>query len=167
MKRLALIIAFLIAFSFTVANAEEWICPNCEKNNTTNYCTTCGTKREETWICPNCELENDDAFCGNCGKTKPVDVSSLIGTWKASVGTNSRYFIFLNNGILLDITNEGAISPLLYSADTERITISQPDDQTEIRITDYIIKNNQLIISIFPIPYEKVSETVHFPVAKE
>ena len=62
----------LMSLAFCEASGEEWICPNCGKTNTTNFCTSCGTKRD-VWICPSCGTENSDAFCGNCGSPKPID----------------------------------------------------------------------------------------------
>ena len=66
------LVMVLMSLAFCEASGEEWICPNCGKTNTTNFCTSCGTKRE-VWICPSCGTENSDAFCGNCGSPKPID----------------------------------------------------------------------------------------------
>lgn len=76
MKRLFLI-CLVLSLSFSIALAEEWVCPNCGKSNTTNFCTSCGTKHD-VWICMNCGAENSDSFCGNCGAAKPADTSSLF-----------------------------------------------------------------------------------------
>lgn len=66
------LVMVLMSLAFCEASGEEWICPNCGKTNTTNFCTSCGTKRD-VWICPSCGTENSDAFCGNCGSPKPID----------------------------------------------------------------------------------------------
>lgn len=62
----------LLSVAFSTASAEEWVCPNCGNTNTTNFCTSCGTKHV-VWICPNCGTENSNAFCGNCGTAKPAE----------------------------------------------------------------------------------------------
>ena len=53
-------------------SASGWLCPNCGKENTGNFCPFCGTKRPpEEIICTECgevyPPEVDYAFCPNCG----------------------------------------------------------------------------------------------------
>ena len=74
-KLLAVLLALvmvLMSVSFSTSFAEEWVCPDCGKTNTTNFCTSCGAKHD-VWICPNCGTENSDAFCGNCGTARPAE----------------------------------------------------------------------------------------------
>ncbi len=74
-KLLAVLLVFamvLLSVAFCAASAEEWVCPDCGKTNTTNFCTSCGAKHD-VWICTRCGTENSDAFCGNCGAANPTD----------------------------------------------------------------------------------------------
>ena len=69
----------------TEGKSETWICPNCQKENTANFCIECGSAKPvaaETWICPNCQKENTTNFCTECGTAKPVD----DGTWTCENG---------------------------------------------------------------------------------
>ena len=52
--------------------AGTWICPNCQNENSGNFCSNCGTPRPDDghWICPNCQNENSGNFCSNCGTPK-------------------------------------------------------------------------------------------------
>lgn len=61
-------------FALSGDPSELWVCPNCEKENSGNFCTNCGTPRpveSSTWICPDCGEENDGNFCSNCGRKAP------------------------------------------------------------------------------------------------
>ena len=51
-------------------NADTWECPNCKKQVTGNFCSTCGAKKVEKKKCPNCgkEIEENAKFCPECGK---------------------------------------------------------------------------------------------------
>ncbi len=77
---LACVIALLFCIGCTSACAEGdgWICPECGKENTTNFCIKCGTKRPETIVCPDCgekyPADTEAAFCGNCGAKLRQDV---------------------------------------------------------------------------------------------
>jgi len=56
------------------APANTWNCPECENENSGNFCSNCGTKKPETkgpWACPSCNQENSGNFCSNCGTKKP------------------------------------------------------------------------------------------------
>ena len=56
------------------SDAEDtWICPECEAENTGNFCSNCGAAKPEdsTWSCPECGQENDGNFCSNCGTARP------------------------------------------------------------------------------------------------
>lgn len=66
------LVMVLLSVVICTASAEEWVCPDCGKTNTTKFCTSCGAKHE-VWICPNCGTENSDAFCGNCGTARPAE----------------------------------------------------------------------------------------------
>lgn len=55
----------------TPSQTKEWIC-KCGKNNSGNFCSSCGTKREECiieWQC-SCGSINTTNFCPSCGKSK-------------------------------------------------------------------------------------------------
>lgn len=81
MRRFAVTVITLITFVILACcctglaenpNAQ-WICPNCGRKNTGNFCPDCGTKRE-SWICPTCGNNNLSAFCENCGTARPGSV---------------------------------------------------------------------------------------------
>ena len=58
----------------TEENSETWICPNCQTENRTKFCTECGEKKpfeDETWICENGHEGNTGKFCGECGAPRP------------------------------------------------------------------------------------------------
>ena len=143
MKKIAFLLALIMLFSFTFAYAEEWICPNCGKTNTTKFCTSCGTKHD-VWICPSCGAENSDAFCGNCGTQRPVDLSELYGVWEAKSDGQNGYFIFLENGTLLVLSGHGLITQMKYKATTDQITfIRNNSEETD----DYRIDQDVLSIT--------------------
>ena len=57
---------------------DSWVCPNCGKSVSGNFCQKCGTKRPEPivvvgWECPNCGTVNKGKFCSECGCRKPQD----------------------------------------------------------------------------------------------
>ena len=72
-KMTAALLALLLALGCAcyLAEGEEWTCPGCGAANTTNFCTTCGTKKPEPVACPDCGTEyspdSGAVFCGNCG----------------------------------------------------------------------------------------------------
>jgi len=49
-----------------------WVCPNCQNQNTGNFCTNCGTAKpaDDKWFCSECGTENHGKFCTNCGKQR-------------------------------------------------------------------------------------------------
>ena len=60
----------------SAGTAGGWICPTCGQENTTNFCSGCGTKKPEQpvksdWFCPDCGTKNEGKFCTNCGHPKP------------------------------------------------------------------------------------------------
>ena len=65
------VLVFLISCSAAVAE-ENWVCPECGRENTLNFCPNCGAERPgpKTWICSKCGFENDLNFCANCGSPK-------------------------------------------------------------------------------------------------
>ena len=52
---------------------SKWICPNCGKENSGNFCGDCGTPKpvSSVWHCPTCGQENEGNFCMNCGTARP------------------------------------------------------------------------------------------------
>lgn len=75
-KTTALLIALVLILLSTSALADTWICPNCGRTNTKNFCADCGTKLE-TWFCTSCGEENISAFCENCGAAKADQTNAL------------------------------------------------------------------------------------------
>ena len=77
---LALILC-MVCFS-AYADEDHWICPNCGAENTTNFCTQCGTEKPETIICTGCgekyPIDTTALFCGNCGTKLQQDVLPSI-----------------------------------------------------------------------------------------
>ena len=74
MKRFfAVLLVLAMALCALPAGAEEesWICPGCGAENTSNFCTQCGTAKPEDAVCPECGSVYPAAanvlFCGNCG----------------------------------------------------------------------------------------------------
>ena len=74
MKKIFSIILIVILCTgcfFACAESDLWICPGCGFENTTNFCTQCGTKKPETITCPGCgekyPIDTTFIFCGNCG----------------------------------------------------------------------------------------------------
>ena len=49
-------------------NSEKWIC-DCGTENSGNFCSNCGKKKEQKKICTKCGNVNntDNKFCSNCG----------------------------------------------------------------------------------------------------
>ena len=72
-KMIAVLLALLLALGCTssLAEGDEWICPDCGAANTTNFCTKCGAQKPELVVCPNCGTEyptdSGAVFCGECG----------------------------------------------------------------------------------------------------
>ena len=54
------------------ARTGGWVCPNCQNQNTGNFCTNCGTAKpaDDKWFCSECGTENHGKFCTNCGKQR-------------------------------------------------------------------------------------------------
>ena len=143
MKRsfLFLLIIAMVAVACT-AVAEEWVCPNCGKTNTRQFCTGCGYKHD-VWICPNCGAENTDAFCGDCGTARPVDLSALYGAWKYEDEAESAIVVFYENGEMY-VASTGGYAKGNYSATANSITIW--NEESEPQTMDYSFRNDQLII---------------------
>ena len=72
-KILAFTIALILVICSTcvLAEAEEWICPECSMPNMRNFCTQCGTEKPKEIVCSNCgetyPSDTNAVFCGNCG----------------------------------------------------------------------------------------------------
>lgn len=52
---------------------DSWTCPDCEAENTGNFCGNCGAPKpvaSGAWTCE-CGQENEGNFCSNCGKARP------------------------------------------------------------------------------------------------
>lgn len=109
---------FLI-FSFcflAISNAcaAQWVCSECGRSNSGNYCPECGAKYNP-WICPSCGTTNSSAFCENCGTKKPFDRSSLLGIWKFAVWTRDLYVNFINDTTCFITVKNGGIQKCTYS----------------------------------------------------
>ena len=164
MKKATLLsIVLILILSITTVYAEEWICPNCGKTNTTNFCTSCGTKHD-IWICPNCGTENEDAFCGNCGTAKPIDISFLYGTWKYSSDDNT-YIAFREDNTLLMSSFNGGLFKGTYTATSNTITIFS--DEAKSETIKYTYTNDQLYFNEKNKPYTKTDEPFLFSVAMD
>lgn len=57
--------------------AEAWVC-SCGTENTSKFCSNCGSPRPEkfSWIC-SCGAENTGKFCMECGKPRPEKKASF------------------------------------------------------------------------------------------
>ncbi len=54
--------------------ADTWVCPNCGKTASGNFCPECGTKKPvvtKGWTCTKCGTINKGKFCVECGTKKP------------------------------------------------------------------------------------------------
>ncbi len=144
-KIVSFVLTVIMLMMVVAAAAEEWICPNCGKTNTTNFCTSCGAKHD-VWTCPNCGTENSDAFCGNCGTAKPFDASLLYGTWKYGSTGLEEYLVLLDNGIFYATTPVGNLTEGRYTVTANQLTLLSGDTTTQS--FDYRIENDKLIIDI-------------------
>lgn len=143
MKRIILLLLCVeLIMTACTAVAEEWVCPNCGKTNTRQFCTGCGYKHD-VWICPNCGAENTDAFCGDCGTARPVDLSALYGAWKYENEAESAIVVFYENGEMYVASTSGYAKGN-YSATANTITIW--NEESESQTMDYSFRNDQLII---------------------
>ena len=165
MKRPARLLAVVLIFalSITAAYAEEWICSNCGKTNTTNFCTNCGQKHD-VWLCPNCGEENSDAFCGNCGTPRPVDLSFLYGTWKYNQDDSINFFFTENNTLLMAHSVYGVMKGT-YTATSNRITMFA--GTTEEVSTHYSFSDNTLCLEDMNITLTKTEKPAVFKVAMD
>ena len=68
---LVLTTVLILGCACVFAEGDEWICPDCGAENTTNFCIKCGAKKPEEIICPDCgekyPIDSGAVFCGNCG----------------------------------------------------------------------------------------------------
>lgn len=68
---LFLVLILVSSYSFGIAEADSWICPECGTDNSMNFCLQCGTKKPERLVCKECgqtfSLDSGVVFCGNCG----------------------------------------------------------------------------------------------------
>ena len=83
-KLIAICLAMIFVLSCCTTLAEEWVCPECGKTNSKNFCPDCGTEKPG-WICPDCGEKNTGRFCENCGTAKPNLSGYDINTAKSSV----------------------------------------------------------------------------------
>ena len=160
MKRIVLLLlSIILTVSCSIALAEEWVCPNCGKTNTTNFCTSCGTKHD-VWICPNCGTENTDAYCGNCGTAHPVDTALLIGTWKYGITGHEQYMVFRNDGLLLAISPKGELAEGKYEATSDTIIVSSETAPT--LSYKYKIVDDKLDLDLINGTYTRTTEPARF-----
>ena len=71
---LLILLAAVFVLSPGISRAEDgddWICPECGRENDTRFCVYCGYARPVTVVCPVCGaiyMNNPDIrFCGDCG----------------------------------------------------------------------------------------------------
>lgn len=55
-KMIAVLLALLLALgcTYSLAEGDEWVCPDCGAANSTNFCIKCGTKKPDEIVCPDC-----------------------------------------------------------------------------------------------------------------
>lgn len=158
-KLFFLSIFFILVLCITTVSAEGWICSNCGKTNTTNFCTSCGQKHD-VWICPSCGEENEDSFCGNCGTAKPVDLSFLYGTWKYDYDDNDSYVVFHEDKTMLVSNTYGGVGQGTYTATANQITMSvDTDDETT---TQYKYIDDKIYLDNKPVPLIRSEEAARF-----
>ncbi len=161
-KRFAFLLSVILLFSTSCALAGEWVCSNCGKTNTTNFCTACGMKHD-TWICPNCGTENEDAFCGNCGSARLVDLSALYGTWVCE-DSGEKYYLEAHEDGTMIVVSDNELLQVTYEATNDHLTITTPNQTTTT--VQYKISNDQLLIDYTP-PLTKTNETIVFKVTMD
>lgn len=156
MKKIVLcLLVLILVVSACTAVAEEWICPNCGKANTTKFCTACGAKHD-VWVCPSCGSENTDAFCGECGAARPFDVSVLCGAWKYSAFGIDEYLVFKENGEWYAASSDGNFVKGSYKATATQFTVRTVG--SEERVYDYRIQDNQMRVYQTGIEYYRSGE---------
>lgn len=101
MKRLGIaIIMAAVILSCSIALGEEWICSNCQRQNTGNFCPSCGAKRPAIWICDNCGSLNGESYCKKCGfpkGNKVIDSTSVMnGSSMADTILDGDFLAFQN-----------------------------------------------------------------------
>lgn len=81
---------------------DAWVCPLCGRENTTNFCTQCGTAKPE-WIC-RCGTYNTGLYCGSCGASHAqLDASYRDAVWLFQKGrTEDATEIFVTLGAYED-----------------------------------------------------------------
>ncbi len=49
---------------------NQWVCPNCGKENKGKFCLRCGTSKQGDKKCPKCgsQIQSDALFCPECGE---------------------------------------------------------------------------------------------------
>ncbi len=66
----------------SLAEGDEWVCPDCGAANTTNFCIKCGAQKPAEIVCPNCgtkvSMDSGAVFCGNCGTKLQQDASFSV-----------------------------------------------------------------------------------------
>ena len=147
-KLSALLLVLVILFSVSAACADGWTCPNCGKSNTTEFCTGCGTKRED-WICPNCGTENADAFCGHCGTARPAAAPSLVGTWQGSVGGYDTFLVFTDEEQCLFASPAGGCRRFVYTFDSASNQILFTDLNSKTVKGVYTPDDDQLMLEAY------------------
>ena len=72
----------ILGCTYSIAEGNEWVCPDCGAANTTNFCIKCGAKKPQEIICQDCgtkyPINSGAVFCGNCGAKLQQDASFSV-----------------------------------------------------------------------------------------
>ena len=81
------------------SSKETWICINCGKENTTNFCLNCGAKKPY-WVCSCGKANLSNKFCGDCGK----GIDGLVALFNKAIGKENAHDYA---GAVTDLTELG------------------------------------------------------------
>ena len=119
-KHFAVLLVFIFLINLSAsADTATWICPECGREATRNFCSNCGTKRPlEEWTCPNCGYDASGYFCSNCGMSfEEAETETEQGTDRET--EEAVYIPWLNNVELYEFSftdedEEGYIYEISY-----------------------------------------------------
>ena len=79
--------------------AEEWVCPQCGRTNTGNFCTQDAQPRPEDQVCSACGTVNDsDAkYCSNCANPLGYVVGNIV-TFGTYAGESIQWKVLEDKG---------------------------------------------------------------------